>query len=80
MTKDRKKLLSIDEYEKLIVERWDIAKKGRPTGVACGACGGELVRPLMPQERKVGLVLHLLCQCQNRECGACAWLPQAPGA
>jgi hypothetical protein len=80
VSKDRKKLLSLSEYEALIAEKWDQAKKGRPTGVACGGCGGELVRPLHAVVQTVNLVPRVLCQCQNRECGACAYLLLPPGA
>jgi predicted nucleic acid-binding Zn-ribbon protein len=80
MSKDRKKLLSLAEYEKLIAERWDTAKKGRPTGVACGGCGGELVRALHAQVQTVNLIPRVLVQCGNRECGAMAYLLLPPGA
>ena len=78
MTKG-KKLLSLAEYESLIAEKWAQAKKGKPTGVSCGNCGGELVLPLHAQVQTVNLVTRKLVQCQNRECGACAWLIQPPG-
>jgi hypothetical protein len=78
MTKDRKKLLSLSEYEALIAEKWSQAKKGRPTGVACSACGGELVRPLHAVVQTVNLVPRVLCQCVNRDCGACAFLILPP--
>jgi hypothetical protein len=80
MTSKGKKLLSLAEYEKLIAERWIAARKGKPMGVSCPACGGELVRKFDAPVQATPQGPRVLTQCDNRECNACAFLPLPPGA
>jgi hypothetical protein len=75
-----RRLLSLQEYERLIAERWVAARKGRPTGIGCSACGGELIRQIDSPVQSTPQGPRVLVQCSNRECNACAVLPLPPGA